>query len=126
MYEAVDVSAISAISNSRRFATTATGGVTERDLATAWSEWQQRREPKPSRPICNPIAVVAELTRLKCQCSSAKSLASTVLLLTLCNKARLKKQYRAELTAQMPTVYISICDYFCLLYIIFVSKLLLQ
>jgi len=64
MYEAVDVGAISEISTSHRLATTAIGRVIGWNLVTAWTEWQQRREPKPSHPICSPIAVVAELTRL--------------------------------------------------------------
>jgi len=72
MYEASDVGATSGISTSRHLATAATGRVSGRNLATAWTEWQQRRKPKPSHPICNPIALVVELTRLICQCSSAK------------------------------------------------------
>ena len=86
MYEAVDVGAISEISTSRRLATAATGRVTGRNLATAWTDSQQSRKPKPSHPICNPIAVVVGLTRLNCQCRSAISLACTVLLMTLCSK----------------------------------------
>ena len=89
MYEAVDVGAISEISTSRRLATAATGRVTGWNLDTAWTEWQQRRKPKPSHPICNPIAVVAGLKRLNRQCRSAKSVACTVLLMTLCHKGLL-------------------------------------
>jgi hypothetical protein len=91
MYEAVVVGAISEISTSRRFATTATGRVTGRNLTPAWTDWQQSRILKPSHPICSPIAVVAEMIRLNCQCSSAKSLACTVLLVTLCNKDLVEK-----------------------------------